>query len=255
MTIQKTVLLISAIFFSVMTSRASAISFTADAVQIRGKQISHAKLFWQGDRVRFEYLIKGVPMVQIFDALKNKVTWLNTKDKFYLEKKLPTSEKMQLEIKTSKTYNPCKQFQQASCLHLKKTKVNGREADEWLITLTNHGRDYHVFQWIDQRYKTLLRQENPDGSALSVKITDNQVINGRKTRKLDMYAFSANGQRTHGIQWYDDALNVVVRQQYRNNIIDELRHIKVRKIKQTMFVIPKGYKPYSKSVQMVKQAE
>ena len=237
----------------VFSGSVHAVSFTADAVQIRGDQVSHAKLFWLDGRVRFEYMEDGVSMVQIFDTLNKKIIWLDNENKLYLEKEMPESEKIQADIKKSKIYDPCKQFLQAECVHLKKTRINGREADKWLITITSNEHDYHIFQWVDKKYKTILRQENPDGSALSVEIMDDQVVNGRKVRKLDMYASSANGQQTHGIQWYDNELDIVVRQQYEDNFVDELRNIKVGKIKEAMFVVPDDYELFEEKVQTAQQ--
>ncbi len=125
--------------------------------------------------------------------------------------------------------------------------------DEWLITITIKNRDYHIFRWIDRRTKILLRQENPDGSALNVKISDNQTVNGRQVRKLDMYASTADGRQTHGTQWYDNKLGIVVKQQYKGNFVDELKNIRVGKIKQAMFIVPEGYKLYSEPVQTAQQ--
>ena len=71
-----------------------AASFTADAVQIRGENISHAKMFWLDGNVRFEYTEDGVPMVQIFDNKNNKIIWLDTENKYFLQREMPESEKV-----------------------------------------------------------------------------------------------------------------------------------------------------------------
>ena len=226
-----------------------AVSFTADAVQIRGDIVSHAKMYWREGQVRFEYMEDGVPMAQIFDTKNKKIIWLDNENKFYLEKEMPDSEKVLAEIKNKKTYDPCKQFVEAECLHLKETTINGRKVDKWLITLTDNNHDYHIFQWVDKKFKTILRQENFDGSVLSVDIIEDQLVNERKVRKLDMYASSANGQQIHGIQWYDDELDIVVRQQYQDDFVDELRNINVKKVEEAMFTVPKGYEVYEESVQ------
>jgi len=86
-----------------------------------------------------------------------------------------------------------------------------------------------------------LRQENSDGSGLNVDVEDGQEINNRKVRKLTMVAFSASGDQQKGVQWYDNELDIVVKQQYENDVIDELRNISVGKVSKKLFVIPKGY--------------
>ena len=91
------------------------------------------------------------------------------------------------------------------------------------------------------KYKTILRQENSDGTGLSVDIRDDQEVNKRKVRKLTMIAFTANGEQRQGIQWYDNELDIVVKQKYQNDVIDELRNIKVGKVSSKLFSVPEDY--------------
>lgn len=255
MNIRYLVLFFFTLLFSTLYSTAYAVSFTADAVQIRGDVMSYAKLFWRDGQVRFEYIEDGVPMAQIFDTKNKKIIWLDNENKLYLEKEMPESEKVLAEIKSKKTYDPCKQFVKAECVHLKETTIDDRKVDKWLITLEQDGNDYHIFQWVDKQYKTIVRQENSDGSALVVKIIDEQTINERKVRKLDMVAFAVNGQQIHGIQWYDNELDIVVRQQYRDDFVDELRNIKVKAVKEAMFVVPEDYEIYEDLVQTAQKSD
>jgi len=232
-----------------------AASFTADAVQIRGENVSHAKMFWLDGNVRFEYTEDGVPMAQIFDNKNNKIVWLDNENKYYLEKDMPEGEKIIAGHKSKKTNDPCKQFANAECIFLKKTKMNGRDAEKWLITLDNDGYDFHIFQWIDSKFKNILRQENSNGTGLSVTIKDGQEINNRKVRKLTMTAFSATGEQKQGTQWYDNELDIVVKQEYQDNVVDELRNIKVGKVSKKLFSIPKDYALFDSTVQTAMQSE
>lgn len=218
-----------------------AAAFTADAVQVRGENISHAKMYWLDGNVRFEYTEDGVSMVQIFDNKNNKTIWLDNDNKYYLERDLPDSEKITAKTNSKKNTDPCKQFFDAECVFLKKTKMNGRLAEKWLITLNDNGKDFHVFQWVDSTYKIILRQENSDGTGLSVEVQDDQEINNRKVRKLTMVAFSSSGLQKQGTQWYDSELDIVVKQEYQNDVIDELRNIKVGKVSEKLFIRPKDY--------------
>lgn len=221
-----------------------AVSFTADAVQIRGENVSHARMFWREGNVRFEYIEDGTNMAQIFDNKNNKIIWLDTENKYYIEKDMPDNEKVIVESKNNKTNDPCKQFVGAECVFLKKTEMNGRAAEKWLITINNNGQDFHVFQWVDDKYKNILRQENSDGTGLSVQINDGQEMNGRKVRKLTMMAFSSSGEQKQGTQWYDNELDIVVKQEYQDDIIDELRNIKVEAVNKDLFIVPKDYALY-----------
>jgi len=230
-----------------------AASFTADAVQIRGENISHARMYWLDGNVRFEYTEDGVSMAQIFDNKNNKIIWLDNENKYYLEREMPDNEKVIAGAKNKKNTDPCKQFTDAECVFLKKTKMNGRAAEKWLITLNNSGNDFHIFQWIDSKYKNILRQENSDGTGLSVEIKDDQEMNNRKVRKLTMIAFSASGEQKQGTQWYDNELDIVVKQEYQNDIVDELRNIKVGKVNKELFTVPKGFALFDTSIKTAQQ--
>lgn len=225
-----------------LTINAQAVSFTADAVQLRGTEIGHARMFWNDGSVRFEYLDQGVPMVQIFDNKNKKVIWLDTEKKVYIQRELTDQQAASVEIERIEQYNPCDSFADAECNRLKSVELNGRQTDKWLITFDVDGRDQHVFQWIDQKHQILVRQENPDGSVLDVNILDDLEVNGRPVRKVDMMAIAPDGSRVHGIQWYDARLNIVVRQQADDGSIDELRNIRLEKISPELFAVPEGYK-------------
>ena len=234
-----TLLILLIIAFSL---KVQAMSFTADAVQLRGSDISHARMYWSDGNVRFEYLDQGVPMVQIFDTSNRKITWLDTEKKVYMQRDM---SKDQMRLGTEQkpaSANPCDSFPGAECTHLKTVELEGRTAEKWLITMAVGGRDMHIFQWLDKQYKIPLRQENPDGTVLDVKLLDNQEFNGRKVRKVDMIVFSPDGGSVHGIQWFDSELDIVVRQQDDEGGIDELRNIKVEPIHADLFAIPEGYK-------------
>jgi len=238
---------------STYTDLIQAASFTADAVQIRGENVSYARMYWLDGDVRFEYTEDGVPMAQIFDNNNNKIIWLDIENKYYLVQKMPESEKLLTASKNNQTSDPCKQFDDAECVFLKKTKMNGRDAEKWLITLNNNGNDFHIFQWIDTKYKNILRQENSDGTGLSVFIKDNQEMNGRKVRQLTMIAFSASGEQQQGTQWYDNELDIVVKQEYQSGIVDELQNIQVGEVDKKLFAVPESYSLFDSVMTSVQQ--
>lgn len=233
----------------------NAVSFTADAVQIRGDHVSEAKMFWREGNVRFEYEEDGVAMAQVFDNTNNKVLWLDTDNKLYIQREMPEADRLITASKASKNDDPCKQFAGAECQFLKKATINGRKADKWLITLDNNGVDFHIFQWIDTKFKNILRQENSDGTGLTVEIEEGLEMNGRKVRKLTMSAHTSNGDKRQGIQWYDNELDIVIKQQYQTDVIDELKNIKIQKIDAGLFKIPASYTLYEDAIKTAQQSE
>jgi hypothetical protein len=251
----KYLLILPLLLCATYTTILQAASFTADAVQIRGDSISHAKMYWLDGNVRFEYTEDGVPMAQIFDNKNSKIIWLDNENKLYLEREMPENEKVITGKKSNKTNDPCKQFVDAECVFLKKTKMNGRDSEKWLITLNIDGNDFHVFQWIDTEYKYILRQENSDGTGLSVVIKDHQEVNNRKVRQLTMVAFSASGEQKQATQWYDNELDIVVKQEYQNDVVDELRNISVGEVSKKLFSVPKDYALFDTTVQTAQQVE
>ena len=182
------ILFISLLLILGVSNVASAVSFSADAVQIRGGQFSHARMFWKDGKVRYEYLEDGVLMAQIFDKAKARLTWLDTENKLYLQKAM-TPEQMRDPVLDSVkgNSNPCITFIGAECTRLKETTINNRRAVKWLITIDDHGRDRHIFQWLDKKLNIPLRQENPDGSIMDAEIQDGVDLNGRKARKQEIY--------------------------------------------------------------------
>jgi len=240
---------------SLLAQAAMAVSFTADAVRIRGNEVSEARLYWRDGQMRFEYLDDGVPVAQIYDMKKNRLIMLDQENRLYLEQPMPAEDRIQVVRKQNKTFDPCKQFPKAECLHLKEATIKGRKTDKWLLTLNHDGNDYHIFQWVDKKFKTVVRQESSDGSLITIDITENQKVNGRKVRKLEMNAWAASGAHVHGIQWYDDSLDIVVRQQFGDEFVDELRNIKVGKVKQAMFEVPEGYSAVDAPLETARQME
>jgi len=217
-------------------------SFSADAVQMRNGQFSHARMFWSDGNVRFEYLENGVPMAQIYDLKNKKIIWLDTENKRFEESELSSEQAIDPMLKANKTSsNPCELFSKAECTRLKETSLDGRQAVKWLITTQFQGVELHTFQWIDKEYKVVVRQENPEGSLIEVTIDDELELNGRKARKLSIF-MDSNGRSSSGVQWYDDELNIIVRQRYQNGAEDELRNIRLEKIANDKFTIPAGYK-------------
>lgn len=224
-------------------------SFTADVVQISGDDITHARIYWSGGRVRFDYLDQGVQMAQIFDQKNNRMVWLDIENKVYIERQVAGTKQKQNGKRTqsagNQPYDPCTIFQQARCIRLKSAEINHRDTDKWLITFDIDGRDEHMFQWIDKQYRIPVRQENPDGSIFDVSIVDDIELDGRKVHKVEMLTISPTGQRSSGIQWYDSELNVVVRQQDDNGTVEELRNIKLEPVSEDKFVIPGDYEAFN----------
>jgi hypothetical protein len=233
---------------SLYSAATQAVSFTADVVQVKGDDMTHARVFWSDGRVRFEYLDQGVQMAQIFDSKNTRAIWLDTEKKVYIQREImntpPEQRKQVAKPAGEHHYNPCESFMQAECVKLKSTEINHRDTVKWLITFDVDGRDEHMFQWIDKQHLIPVRQENPDGSILDASIVDDIEVDGRKAYKVEMLSIAPDGSRTTRIQWYDSELNVVVRQQDDNGTVEELRNIKLEPVSEDKFAIPEGYEAF-----------
>jgi len=238
------------VFIFLVPLNVIAVSFSADAVQLRKGEFSHARIYWTDERVRFEYLDKGVAVAQIYDTLNKKIIWLDTENKVFLERKLSDDQaKQKMVNKSAFIKNPCDLFADAQCTRLKEAVVNGRTTIKWLMTLDIEGSDTHIFQWVDKKYGVVIKQENSDGSVLNATIEDELEVNGRKTRKVDMYAVSKIGTSMQNVQWYDSELDIVIRQVFADGAMDELRNIKVESIASSLFEIPEGYSEVETPIQ------
>ncbi len=58
-----------------------------------------------------------------------------------------------------------------------------------------------------------------------------------------------------GTQWYDNELDIVVKQEYQNDIVDELRNIKVGEVSKKMFIVPNDYALFDAAVETAQQVE
>jgi len=231
------------VYLLLVSLPATAVSFSADAVQIRDGQLSHAKMTWHGDKVRFDYVQDGVAMAQIFDNKNQKMVWLDTENKQYLKRDLESWQLPQATVRPGKKLvDPCKVFDGAECTRLKQVKLNDRDAVKWLITFTGGPFDQHMFQWIDSKLGIVLRQESHDGSMFDITVQEGTDFEGRQVRKQVMYAVSSDGLSMQGTQWIDEKLNIVVRQENDTGAIDELRNIRTGNIDKGLFQVPGSYK-------------
>ena len=78
-------------------------------------------------------------------------------------------------------------------------------------------------------------------------------MNGRKVRKLTMIAFSSTGEQKQGTQWYDNELDIVVKQEYQHDVVDELRNIEVGEVNKKLFAVPEDYALFDSEVQTAQQ--
>ena len=232
-----------------MSSMAQAVSFSADAIQLRDGQFSHARLFWSEGRVRFEYVEDGVPMVQIYDTVNNKVIWLDTEAQLFMVQAVSDEQQFDPMIKKKSTLtHPCDSRESAVCTRLKDVVINDRNTVKWLVTETFNDFDEHTFLWIDKAHGLVVRQELPDDSFMTVVIDDDQEFDGRKVRKLTISEFAMDF-RNITTQWYDEALNIIIRQQYENGSMDELRNIKIEDVSAEKFSIPESYRDFNEKPQ------
>jgi len=72
-----------------------------------------------------------------------------------------------------------------------------------------------------------------------------EAVNGRSAEKWEMTANFPNGQNRVSYQWYDPALQMIIREEQPGGFTRNLTNIKQQAQPAALFSIPAGYKEVS----------
>ena len=214
--------------------------FSAEAVQnIPGRSPTFVKMFVSKKAVRTESMVNGNMLVEIVFPDKNRRVLLDQARKTWTEQKtLPVKKDKNRKSKNS----PCARMANAVCKKLGREKINGRSAVKWEMTMQRNGQKIKSLHWLDSKYHLPLREQFPDGTLSVMTLLGKEKINGRKTEKWRFSASRPDGKKVESLQWYDPALKMVIREALPGGYVRELRNIKIKKQKKSLFRVPKDYK-------------
>lgn len=215
--------------------------FSAEAVQINPQnQISSGKMYVGKGKVRTEISKDGMSMIEIIDPDRNLALLLFPDKKVYMERSLPS---LNAALQEKDKGNPCASLEQASCKRVGNKTLNGRESDQWEITID--GRK--VMQWNDSRHKFPVRREIAGVVTLELIYVGNEDFDGRSTEKWQSVMTGNDSRPIQSFQWYDPELNIAIRHQMPDGSIREMKNIKIGEQPASLFTVPDGYRKESMS--------
>jgi hypothetical protein len=139
-----------------------------------------------------------------------------------------------------------------SCKKLGEETVDGRTAVKWEMESTHRGKIMTSTQWIDKERGVPLRQEFPNGWKMELKYVGPDTVEGRKVEKWEMVTTMPNQSPIRAYQWYDQELNLVVRQEFPGSFTSEVKNIRIGKQPDHLFGIPAGYERASAPQEMMR---
>jgi len=216
--------------------------FSADSVQRGPKgEMSSSKMYVGDGRVRTEMSHQGQQVIRVTDE-KRGVEWIMFPDqKKYMERKLGGPGGQPPSAKPSPADDPCGGMPGLICHKIGEEEIGGRTAVKWEMETTQGGQTMKSTQWIDKQRGVPLRQEMPNGQTTELKLVGEEELNGRKVEKWEMVATAPGQPDAHSFQWFDEELDLAVRQEFPGGIVSELTNIRVGKQPDELFNVPAGY--------------
>ena len=210
--------------------------FSADAVQTSPqKQISKGKMYVGKGKVRTEISKDGLSMIEIIDPERKLALLLFPDKKVYMERSLPA---LNVALQEKDRGNPCATLQHASCKKLGKNQLNGRDSDQWEITI--NGKT--VMQWNDSQHKFPVLRKIAGMVTLELVYVGKEEIGGRATEKWRSVMTGNDGSAIQSFQWYDPVLNIAIRHQMADGSVREMKNIIMGEQPASLFEVPDGYR-------------
>ena len=127
--------------------------FSADMkVSGRGGEGMGGRIYFGGQKTRFDMSGGGREMIMIHDAAKQTSYMLMPEQKMYMEMNAAMQGRgpRMPDAKPMDPTNPCSANEGFTCKKVGTETVNGRSCDKWEFTSKNNPRENHT-AWIDQK--------------------------------------------------------------------------------------------------------
>lgn len=227
--------LIAALLASLGMVAAQA-DYRAEAVQTTpGGQVMGAQIAVGKGTVRTEFQHDGESVVQIINLSNGQKTMLFPAKKTYMQS--PTGE----PVPHGKHSNPCELMPGAQCVEQGRESIDGHPVIKWQVSVNAQGRNLVGTQWVDIERGMPVRIVSPNGEQTDSRLLGRESMQGREVEKWETTTKLPNGQTLTGRQWYDPALDTLLREELPNGATRELKKIETGDLPADLFSVPAGY--------------
>ncbi|MES9936902.1 MAG: hypothetical protein ABW153_10690 [Sedimenticola sp.] len=217
----------------------STVQFSADTYQ-KGQngQESMGKIYVGDGMMRTEMQQSGQQVIQIMDTKRQAAWVLYPAHRSYMEM---SGGSMPANQSSGAAANPCQGLAGAQCRKLGQESVSGRAATKWEVNLTQQGKSYQSYQWLDNERGLVLRQESSGGRS-ELKLLGMEKLEGRTVEKWEMNFSQGKQPAQRSYRWFDPELNLAVREEFPGGFVREMKNIRVAPQDPSLFTLPAGYK-------------
>ncbi len=229
-------MMLMGVFFS---ATVLAIQFSADAVMSTpGHADVSTFLYYSNGRIRKEFYYYGEPVIQILDANKHKSLMCFTEQKICYQNK--SMEEIHIGIENAMT-QACNHNKSLNCKNLGDEVLHKRKATKWKISASTGKKQLVSYIWMDKELNIPIKQLLSNGTRINLTWLGHEKLAQRDTDKWLQEIKLPNGSLQKSFQWFDRELKISIRETFPDGNSQELKNIMVRKLKDKLFAIPKGY--------------
>ena len=220
---------------------AADIEFSAETYQKSPQGVEQQGLIYVGrGQMRTETAEGPQQVIQIVDKKQGKQWLLFPGKTSYSEAATPP---LPDASQSAEPINPCGGVPGSHCEMLGEEDLSGRAATKWKMTVNRRGQTETITQWIDKARGIPLRSEMSSGQRMEMRMVGPDNLAGRPVEKWEMVMWGANQQTPQrSYQWYDQQLELVIREELPGGFVRELKNIRVGPQPGSLFQLPAGWK-------------
>ena len=219
-----------------------AIQFSANAVMSTpGRADVSTHLYYSSGRIRKEFMYFGEPVIQILDATRQISLMCFTEQKICYEN--TSLEQINIGIEnTQKT--PCENNKSLVCENQGELKLNKRQVIKWKISTKTTKKEQKPevsYLWLDKEFNIPVKQILFNKTTVELNWLGHDKLNDRATDKWLQKIKYKEGSEQESFQWFDRELKISIRESFSNGNSQELKHIVVENLPDSLFTMPEGY--------------
>ena len=221
------------------------VAFSADVVQAQpGRDVRSGRLIVGAPGSRFEFQMRGRPVVQISIASKNLVRLLFPLDRTYLE--WTTAEGA--SSPEQRPADPCTPSAELECKRDGDDTIAGIKVERW--TIKPAGASAPIRTWWDKSRRMPLRQETPAGHLMQAVMIGAETYEQRPVERWEIIYMSPAGQYRRDFVLYAPDLKMAVVERDPTGAMREMRNIVVAAPDAALFDVPQGFTKIEQPGQM-----